>query len=117
MSTDAADSDPEFHLVAQYDSIDDPELTSEFLDARGLTRPYINALRRRIEARRRAAADTSAPNTSVSRAHHSRSSRRGSRSARRPQVATSRPPNRDSSRRRVRSTPPSIVIVIIFRLD
>jgi len=36
MSTDAADSDPEFHLVAQYDSIDDPELKSEFLDARGL---------------------------------------------------------------------------------
>ncbi|MDT0494872.1 hypothetical protein ACIOD0_06005 [Kitasatospora albolonga] len=47
-----------FGLVEQYDSIEDPDLRSDFLDAIGTTRSYINALRlRRDSAARRITAD------------------------------------------------------------
>ncbi|MER5770242.1 hypothetical protein [Streptomyces sp. NPDC001985] len=56
------------HLVASYDSLDDPYLRSEFLDMHGMTRETIATYRRLITAEeRRASATPSATAHSTSR--------------------------------------------------
>ncbi|WP_405662858.1 hypothetical protein OG379_14780 [Streptomyces sp. NBC_01166] len=105
----------EFRFVHQYDSFEDPQLRSDYLDEIGKTRPYINALRRRLDAARKAekaAGERTAGPTPRGEP------RRRSRSPRRPRVVGTRPPNRGDithafRRRRARS----FVLVIVIRLD
>ncbi|MBK0376803.1 MULTISPECIES: hypothetical protein [unclassified Streptomyces] len=109
------DDDP-FGLVEQYDSIEDPDLRSEFLDAVGTTRSYINALRLRRD--KAAARDASAPEASG--APRNRGPRRRLPRLRlRNRGTTGRPPRYAGSVRskhsRNRARPEFVVIV--FKLD
>ncbi|MFC8535423.1 hypothetical protein ACFUJY_15890 [Streptomyces sp. NPDC057249] len=112
MTSSEHDAYDEFRLVDQYDSIEDPWLRSEFLDAIGTTRPRIDALRARRDAAREADARP-AP-----KSPHRRPSRLRARSPRRPRVTSTRPSNRTDiryiSRRRA---PRTVVLVIVIRLD
>nr|PPQ57703.1 hypothetical protein C5F59_14150 [Streptomyces sp. QL37] len=118
------DDDP-FELVEQYDSIEDPYLRSEFLDAVGTTRSYINALRLR---RDKAALKASAPpepddRTATPEAHgpvdDKGPQRRTPRPPGRSRSTTTRPPKYAGSVRnkRSRNRGRSEIVVIIFRLD
>ncbi|TXS06919.1 hypothetical protein EAO73_03580 [Streptomyces sp. col6] len=112
MSSSEHDPYDEFRLVDQYDSIEDPWLKSEFLDAIGTTRPRIDALR----ARRDAARETDARPAPES--PRRRSSRLRARSPRRPRVMATRPPNRTDIRYAYRRrVPRTVVLVIVIRLD
>ncbi|WGP10350.1 hypothetical protein [Streptomyces sp. SH5] len=109
--------DGRFGLVEQYDSVEDPNLRSEFLDAVGTTRSYINALRlRRDKGAARNASDapetTGAPDDKGPR-------RRVPRPPLRNRGVTTRPPKYAGSvrnkRRRNRARPE--FVIIIFKLD
>ncbi|MFD3903573.1 hypothetical protein HXS80_23635 [Streptomyces sp. CB04723] len=109
------DDDP-FGLVEQYDSIEDPDLRSEFLDAVGTTRSYINALRLRRD--KAAARDASAPEASGEPRNRG-PRRRLPRLRLRNRGTTGRPPRYAGSVRsrnsRNRARPEFVVIV--FKLD
>ncbi|MGW0644554.1 hypothetical protein [Streptomyces sp. EN27] len=109
--------DDRFGLVEQYDSIEDPCLRSEFLEAVGTTRSYINALRlRRDKAAARNASGApetfGAPEPKAPRRHGPRRPLRG-------RGITTRPPTYAASvrnkRRRNRARPE--FVIIIFKLD
>ncbi|MDX3502984.1 hypothetical protein PV689_13765 [Streptomyces sp. ATCC51928] len=108
------DDDP-FRLVEQYDSIEDPYLQSEFLDAVGTTLSYINALRLRRDS---AALDSSVAESS-GMPDDKGARRRTPRLPLRYRSTTTRPPKYASSvrnkRRRNRARPE--FVVIIFKLD
>ncbi|MFJ4961397.1 hypothetical protein EES43_09920 [Streptomyces sp. ADI96-02] len=121
MDTNPPESDDAcFGLVEQYDSIEDPHLRSEFLDAAGTTPSYINALRlRRDRAAARRASEPTTPEApgpvgdKVTR-------RRPPLLSTRSRVSVTRPPNNRGGaarhrRRRNRERPD--VVVIVFRLD
>ncbi|MFJ3700865.1 MULTISPECIES: hypothetical protein [unclassified Streptomyces] len=116
--------DAPFGLVEQYDSIEDPYLRSEFLDAVGTTRSYINALRlRRDKAARKAAAQPEQDQAIAPEApgpvEDKGPQHRPPRSPVRPRSTTTRPPkyaaSRRNKRRRNRRSPE--IVVIIFKLD
>ncbi|MFI6061658.1 hypothetical protein [Streptomyces sp. NPDC051286] len=125
--------DDGFDIVRAYDSIEDPALRSEFLDAFDVTRPLINSLRRRRDAERGAAAGatpprdakretaeaTPQPNASAPTSRDGDAPRRRvRRTPRRPRViVTTRPPNKDRALRRYRRTPPTVVFIIILKSD
>ncbi|MFH9299075.1 hypothetical protein [Streptomyces sp. NPDC017520] len=117
MNIDPPDpDDAPFGLVEQYDSIEDPYLRSEFLDAVGTTRSYINALRLRRDkaaARNASAPEASGPPEDQEPRH------RVPRLPHRNRGMTSRPPKYAGSvrnkRRRNRARP--AFVVIIFKLD
>ncbi|MFI6723673.1 hypothetical protein [Streptomyces atratus] len=116
------DDDP-FGLVEQYDFLDDPDLRSDFLDAMGTTRSYINALRLRRDAARKAAkaaheSDEATPGPGGPRSDKE-SKRREPLLPRRSRVAVTRPPNKSGGtvRRRRRNRERPDVVVIILRLD
>ncbi|MEU3320438.1 hypothetical protein [Streptomyces sp. NPDC006785] len=117
MSIDPPDpDDASFGLVEQYDSIEDPYLRSEFLDAVGTTVSHINALRlRRDQA---AARDASAPEAPCP-PNDSGPRRRVPRPPLRKRGITTRPPKYAGSvrnkRRRNRARPE--FVIIIFKLD
>ncbi|MEV5617523.1 hypothetical protein [Streptomyces bacillaris] len=124
MNTNPPDPDD---LFRQYDSIEDPDLRSEFLDAAGTTRPYIDALRdRHSRASRRS---TAADPDEVTPQPREEPLDRASRKARPPRlrkrsrtVATTRPPNNSTggtprNRRRRRRERPVRFLVVIIRLD
>lgn len=121
-SSPEPDDDP-FGLVEKYDSIDDPDLRSDFLDAIGTTLPYINALRlRRDRAAREDSPAPTGPDRAVAEAPgppDDKGPRR--RSPRLPirSRATTHPPRYASyvlnRRRRNRGRPG--IVVIIFKLD
>lgn len=126
MDTDPPEpNDDPFELVEKYDSIEDPCLRSEFLDAVGTTRSYINALRlRRDEAARKASAPAHPePDRATPEAPESPDDkdprRRGPRLPLRNRSTTTRPPKTAGSvrnkRRRNRERPE--FVVIIFKLD
>ncbi|MFH8883796.1 hypothetical protein [Streptomyces californicus] len=106
--------DGPFGLVEQYDSIEDPYLRSEFLDAVGTTRSYINALRLR---RDKAAGDVSAPEAAGARENKG-PRHRVPRLSLRTRGMTGRPPRYGGSVRskhsRNRARPE--FVVIIFKL-
>ncbi|WP_030740247.1 hypothetical protein [Streptomyces griseus] len=109
------DEDP-FGLVEQYDSIEDPDLRSEFLDAVGTTRSYINALRLRRD--KAAARDASAPEASG--APKNRGPRpRVPRLRLRNRGTTGRPPRYAGSVRSKyrRNRARQEFVVIVFKLD
>lgn len=118
--------DPD-NLFGQYDSFEDPESRSEFLDAMGTTRPHINAQRSRyIRASHRSAAsepDEVAPQpreeAPASKDRKPRPPRLRKRSSR--TTVTTRPPNNTGetfrSRQRRRRERPARFLVIIIRLD
>ncbi|MFJ7192391.1 hypothetical protein [Streptomyces bacillaris] len=124
MSTNPPDPDD---LFRQYDSFEDPDLRSDFLDAIGTTRPYIDALRdRHIRASRRSAAaepDEVTPQTREEPLDRTERKARPPRLRKRSRaVATTRPPNnntpgRPRNKRRRRRERPSRFLVIIIRLD
>lgn len=115
MSSSEHDPYDEFHLVDQYDSLEDPWLRSEFLDAIGTTRPYIDALRARRDAARKADGMTTEATTESPRR---RPSRLRARSPRRPRVVATRPSNRTDIRYASRRlVPRTVVLVIVIRLD
>ncbi|MEU3132168.1 hypothetical protein ABZ691_05035 [Streptomyces sp. NPDC006854] len=117
MSIDPPDPDnAAFGLVEQYDSIEDPYLRSEFLDAVGTTVSHINALRlRRDQA---AARDASAPEAPCP-PNDSGPRRRVPRPPLCKRGITTRPPKYAGSvrnkRRRNRARPE--FVIIIFKLD
>lgn len=120
----ASPPDPD-DLFGQYDSFEDPELRSEFLEAMGITRAHINAQRsRHIKASRRSAAsepDEVAPRPrEETLASKSRKSR-PPRLRRRSRTTATRPPNNTGetfrSRQRRRRERPAKFLVIIIRLD
>ncbi|WUS97161.1 hypothetical protein OHA46_10950 [Streptomyces sp. NBC_00708] len=111
MNSSERDLPDEYHLVDRFDSFEDPQEQSDFLDAIGRTRPYIDALRARREAVRRAEKAAAEPRRVEPR-------RRRSRSSRHPRVVT-RPPNRTDirsafRRRRSRNV---LVVVLVIELD
>ncbi|MCC8478089.1 hypothetical protein C6W96_12055 [Streptomyces sp. CS149] len=117
MNIDPPDPDDDaFGLVEQYDSIEDPCLRSEFLDAAGTTRSHIDALRlRRDQA---AARDVSTPEASGP--PEDKGTRpRVPRLPLRNRGITTRPPKYAGSvrnkRRRNRARPE--FVIIIFKLD
>ncbi|MBM7054140.1 hypothetical protein [Streptomyces durocortorensis] len=117
MNIDPPDPDDgPFGLVEQYDSIEDPCLRSEFLDAVGTTRSYINALRLRRD--KAAAGDAPAPEASGP-PEDKGPQRRVPRLPLRNRGITTRPPKYAGSvrnkRRRNRARPE--FVVIIFKLD
>ncbi|MFF5773677.1 hypothetical protein ACFY8V_25015 [Streptomyces californicus] len=116
MNFDPPDPDDPFGLVEQYDSIEDPDLRSEFLDAVGTTRSYINALRFRRD--KAAARDASAPESSGAPKNRG-PRRRVPRLRLRNRGTTGRPPRYAGSVRskysRNRARPD--LVVIIFKLD
>lgn len=101
------DFEDDFDLVDQCDSIEDRELRSEFLDAAGRTRPFIDTLRRRRDA----ASNTPAPDGPASPAPRGESRRRAPRTRRRSRGVVTRPPNRGRVRRRYPR--PRIVFVLV----
>ncbi len=124
MNIDPPDPDDGlFGLVEQYDSIEDPYLRSEFLEAIGTTRSYINALRlRRDEAARKISAPAE-PDRATPEAPESPDDkgprRRAPRLPLRTRSITTRPPKNAGStrnkRRRNRARPE--FVIIIFKLD
>ncbi|KQX28854.1 hypothetical protein ASD97_05555 [Streptomyces sp. Root63] len=125
MDTDPPEpNDGPFGLVEQYDSIEDPYLRSEFLDAVGTTRSYINALRlRRDKARKASTPEHPEPGHAVPEAPGSPDTegprRRTPRLPIRERGITTRPPKHAGSvrnkRRRNRARPE--FVIIIFKLD
>lgn len=125
MDTDPPEpNDGPFGLVKQYDSIEDPYLRSEFLDAVGTTRSYINALRlRRDKARKASTPEHPEPGHAVPEAPGSPDTegprRRTPRLPIRERGITTRPPKHAGSvrnkRRRNRARPE--FVIIIFKLD
>ncbi|MFL3866465.1 hypothetical protein LT966_07545 [Streptomyces griseobrunneus] len=128
MNTNPPDPDD---LLRQYDSIEDPALRSELLDAVGTTRAYIDALRdrRTKSSRRSSAADQDPGEVAPTPQPLEEPLDRAGRKARPPRlrkrsrtVATTRPPNNDTggtprNRRRRRRERPARFLVIIIRLD
>lgn len=114
--TSMPESDDDFKIVDQYDSIEDPWLRSEFLDAIGRTRPCIDALRRRRDAAREAARAAPARDEPATSAHGGESRRRAPRSRRRTRVVVTRPPNRGRVRRRYPRPRPRLIVVVIVEL-
>ncbi|MGW3582211.1 hypothetical protein ACWDM8_12855 [Streptomyces rubiginosohelvolus] len=118
MNIDPPDPDDDlFGLVEQYDSIEDPYLQSEFLDAVGTTRSYINALRlRRDQAAARNASAPEAPCPPDDKGPQRRVPRLPLRQR---GITTTRPPKYAGSarnkRRRNRARPE--FVIIIFKLD
>ncbi|WP_274030339.1 hypothetical protein [Streptomyces sp. MMBL 11-1] len=117
MNMDPPDPDDgTFGLVEQYDSIEDPSLRSEFLDAVGTTRSHINALRLRRD--KAAARNASAPET-LGAPEDKKPRHRVPRQPLRNRDMSSRPPKYPGSvrnkRRRDRARPE--FVVIIFKLD
>ncbi|MFD7491449.1 hypothetical protein ACFV8T_03380 [Streptomyces sp. NPDC059832] len=113
--TSILESDDDFDIADQYDSIEDPWLRSEFLDAIGKTRSFIDALRRsRDFARAKAAAARDEPAAS---ARGKEARRRAPRTRRRTRVAVTRPPNKGRVRRRCPRPRPRVVLVIVLDLD
>ncbi|MDX3687246.1 MULTISPECIES: hypothetical protein [unclassified Streptomyces] len=125
METTSPEPDDAFGLVEQFDSIEDPYLRSEFLDAVGTTRSYINALRlRRDQAARKTSApiepdQEAATGTKTGRVDGEGPQRRTPRPPVRTRVLATRPPRYAGSvrskRRRNRRRPE--IVVIIFKLD
>ncbi|MEU2098643.1 hypothetical protein ABZ741_36115 [Streptomyces globisporus] len=117
MNIDPPDPDDGlFGLVEQYDSIEVPYLLSEFLDAVGTTRSYIDALRLRRDkaaARNASAPEASGPPDDTGPRH--RLPRRPLRN----RGITTGPPKYAGSvrnkRRRNRARPE--FVIIIFKLD
>ncbi|WP_406160599.1 hypothetical protein OG298_26560 [Streptomyces sp. NBC_01005] len=104
------ESGDDFDIVDQYDSIEDPWLRSEFLDAIGTTRPCVDALRCRRDAERRAAKATppqDEPATTPARAGEGR---------RRTRAVVTRPPNKGRVRRRYPRPHPRVLLVVILEL-
>ncbi|MFD6533282.1 hypothetical protein [Streptomyces sp. NPDC060184] len=124
-SDDSTPEGEDFHLADQYDSLDDPELKAEFLDAMGIPRAVVDAQRRRREGARKAAKSAEGTDGSTATDRHRPSSRGRSRlrAARRKALrggAGTHPRNRSDASRRVRSRrsrPPVIVVVMIFPHD
>ncbi|MER5614291.1 hypothetical protein [Streptomyces sp. NPDC002215] len=117
---ESPESGDDFDIVDQYDSIEDPWLRSEFLDAigtTGTTLPRIDALRRRRDAARRAAKSTPPQDGPTASARAGEARRRIPRTRRRPRVVVPRPPNKGQGRRRYPSARPRVVLVIILELD
>lgn len=116
MNIDPPDPDDgPFGLVEQYDSVEDPYLRSEFLDAVGTTPSYINALRLRRD--KAAARNASAPEASGP--PKDKGPRRRVPRLLRNRGTTSRPPKDAGSvrnKRRRNGARPEFV-VIIFKLD
>ncbi|MEU8698031.1 hypothetical protein AB0C61_10195 [Streptomyces sp. NPDC048680] len=105
----------EFRFVRKYDSFEDPQLRSDYLDQIGKTRPYINALRLRLDAARKA--EKAAAERATDPVFRGEPRRRRSRSTRPARVVGTRPPNRcdiryAARRRRARA----LVLVIVIRL-
>ncbi|MEV6260257.1 hypothetical protein AB0M42_05775 [Streptomyces sp. NPDC051784] len=104
----------EFRLVEQYDSFEDPWSRSEFLDAIGKTRQYIDALRARRDAARETDRVSSAEPTSELPLRGG-PGRPRTRTPRR-RAAVRRPPNktgiRYATRRRAART---VLLVIVIR--
>jgi len=119
------DANPPDDLFGQYDSFEDPELRSEFLDAMGATRPHINAQRRRhIKASRRSAAvepDEVPPQPREEIPTSKSRKRRPPRLRKRSRTTVTRPPSNTGetfrSRQRRRRERPAKFLVIIIRLD
>ncbi|MFI9036038.1 hypothetical protein [Streptomyces sp. NPDC053726] len=113
--------DKQFGIVEQYDSLEDPALRSDFLDAMGTTRSYINALRLRRDAARKAAKADPGPDCAVSSPAprgDEEPERREPRMPRRSRGIVTRPPNNTGGvRRRRRNRERPVVVIIIFRLD
>lgn len=111
----------EFHLVDEYDSLPDPQLRSDFLDAVGTTRPRIEHLRRLrdADAARNAAkaAEESESNGSSTHERRRQSRRRLRRTPRHSGVNVTRPPNRGDIRRMAPRRRRRIVFVIVIELD
>ncbi|MFD5134825.1 hypothetical protein ACFWMX_00930 [Streptomyces sp. NPDC058378] len=125
METTSPEPDDPFGLVEQFDSIEDPYLRSEFLDAVGTTRSYINALRlRRDQAARKASApiepdQEAAAEPKPGQVGEEGPQRRTPRLPVRTRILATRPPRYAGSvrsrRRRNRRRPE--IVVIIFKLD
>ncbi|MCX4676974.1 hypothetical protein OG413_16970 [Streptomyces sp. NBC_01433] len=114
-------SEEEIHLLSTYESIQDPQLRSDFLDAIGTTRPRIEHLRRLrdAEAARNAAKDAQESESNGSSTHERRrqSRRRLRRTPRHSEVNVTRPPNKGDIRRMPPRRRRRIVLVIIIELD
>lgn len=116
-------NDGPFGLVEQYDSIEDPYLRSEFLDAVGATRSHINALRLRRDKPALDAPAHPAPGRATPEATDAPDDKGPQHRAPRPSLRNrsviTRPPKYASSvrnkRRRNRARPE--FVVIIFKLD
>ncbi|MGW4228767.1 hypothetical protein ACWEF9_05670 [Streptomyces sp. NPDC004980] len=103
------------HLIAQYDSLEDPEERSDFLEANGLTRTYITGARRRLRAAGRNTAATT-PDSQPNEPSPPAPRRGAPRRCRR--APLTRPPGRSRLRRtRQRRTPRRITFVIIIEMD
>ncbi|MFF3951700.1 hypothetical protein ACFYY1_00670 [Streptomyces sp. NPDC001890] len=114
---ESPESGDDFDIVDQYDSIEDPWLRSEFLDAIGTTLPRIDALRRRRDAERGAAKSTPPQDEPTASARAGEARRRSPRTRRRTRAVVTRPPNRGQGRRRYPRTRPRVVLVVILELD
>ncbi|MGF1342291.1 hypothetical protein ACQSMD_19595 [Streptomyces flavovirens] len=112
----------DYHLVDLYDSCEDPEFRSEFLDSFGITRPDIDGLRRRRDAERkiaRSAGDAaSAPDgvtTTPRHGHSPRRSARPPRARRRRRVVVTHPRTRGLRRRRPARNRSEVVLVLVLK--
>ncbi|WP_166029027.1 hypothetical protein [Streptomyces chilikensis] len=110
-------------LVQQYDSMEDPQLRSDFLDAMGITRPVIDNLRRFIARENRKAAQAramdSGPGVEKGEVGHEFRQKSRIRPKRRSQPMSGPPGRKDirRHRRRVRiSRYPKGYLVIIIPL-
>ncbi|WP_327175987.1 hypothetical protein OG599_12100 [Streptomyces sp. NBC_01335] len=124
-SDDSAPEGDDFRLVDQYDSLEDPELKSELLDALGITRANVDAQRRRREAARKTAKSAERTDESAAAAptvghDHPRSGGRSRlRAARRKALrggSGSHPRNRSDLTRRVRSRRSRHIVVVLVLL-
>ncbi len=112
----------DYHLVDLYDSCEDPELRSEFLDSFGITRPYIDGLRRRRDAERKAAKSAgdaaSAPDGVTTTPRHGHSPHRSARSPRarrRRRMVVTHPRTRGIRRRRPARNRSEVVLVLVLK--
>lgn len=103
------------NLIRQYDSLEDPESKSEFLDSIGMTGAQLKAARRLLSS----AESTTEADGSTNRRTSRRSGplRRERRAPRRPRVATTRPRNRSvpRPRRKTYRAAGRVVVIIIYR--
>ncbi|MFD4942349.1 hypothetical protein ACFWNT_07365 [Streptomyces sp. NPDC058409] len=111
------ESGDDFDIVDRYDSIEDPGLRSQFLDDMGTTRPYINGLRRRRDAERKATKAAPKPDESTTSACSGEPRRRTPRTPRRPRVVVTRPPNRGRGQRSYPRARLRVVFIVILKLD
>ncbi|MEU5286012.1 hypothetical protein AB0G97_18635 [Streptomyces sp. NPDC020755] len=125
MDTDPPEpNDDPFELVEQYDSIEDPDLRSDFLVAVGTTRSYVNALRlRRDQARKASKPAHLEPDRAAPEAPGSPNTkgpqRRTPRLPIRERGITTRPPTYAGSARNKhrRNRARTEFVIIIFKLD